>query len=354
MIKKDRPTILDIAQAAGVSKTTVSRYINGHEELMSEKTRNRIKAVIEVCNYQPSDVARSLKMKRTNQIGVVISDISSPFSSALMIGIGNYLTERGYMPLFVHCDDSIEKEERLVDMLLSKDVAGLIVNTTSMTNKHMIKVACDNIPIVLCDRYINDYNFNIVTTEVEQSMYSLIQHLQQQGYTRPVLFTQKWENNSTRLRRKTAFEEAVEQFYGYNPADDIYVISRKRGITASMKLELLMQKLRPGDVPAIIGTNSMTTVRAYNAITSAGLNIPQEIGICGPEDWDWQSEMNWPIIIKPAITTLQVPTIELGKNCARLLLQIIFDKRPAQRIMLPCELKARESTNRRGLTLEMN
>ena len=98
----NKPTISDIAAAAGVSKTTVSRYINGQEQLMSEKTRNRLKTVIELLDYHPSDIARSLKNKKTNMIGVVVSDISSPFSSAVIIGIGEVLEQNNYTPLFVN------------------------------------------------------------------------------------------------------------------------------------------------------------------------------------------------------------------------------------------------------------
>ena len=98
----NRVTITDIAAAAGVSKTTVSRYINGQEHLMSEKTRNRLKTVIELLDYHPSDIARSLKSKKTNMIGVVISDITSPFFSAVIVGIGNVLARNHYTPLFVN------------------------------------------------------------------------------------------------------------------------------------------------------------------------------------------------------------------------------------------------------------
>ena len=84
MSSKKRVTINDVAMAAGVSKTTVSRYINGHPELMSEKTRERIRTVIEMTNYHPSDIASNLKKRTTNLIGLLIADISSPFSLSLI------------------------------------------------------------------------------------------------------------------------------------------------------------------------------------------------------------------------------------------------------------------------------
>ena len=85
MASQKRLTIDDIAAAAGVSKATVSRYLNGHRELMSEKTWERIKTVIEVSDYKPNDIASNLKKRTTNLIGVSIADITSPFSVALIM-----------------------------------------------------------------------------------------------------------------------------------------------------------------------------------------------------------------------------------------------------------------------------
>ena len=84
-------TITDIAKAAGVSKTTISRYLNGRFDLMSPETRRRIESVIDVSGYQPSTIARSLKNKRSLLLGIVVSDQSSPFSTAVLLGVGDAL-----------------------------------------------------------------------------------------------------------------------------------------------------------------------------------------------------------------------------------------------------------------------
>ena len=342
-----RPTISDIASAAGVSKTTVSRYINGRRELMSEKTRERIQAVIELSNYQPSDVARSLKMQRTNLIGVLVADMSSPFSSAVLGAVGEYLNERGYMPLIADANKSLKKEKELIDLFISKNVAGLIVNTTSFSNDYLIEVACQGLPVVLCDRYVDKYNFNIVTTESDHIICQLVQHLKDEGYTRPVMFSQKWENNSARSRRRTSFISAVKQIYGYDPSDDIFVVDGNWGLTARAQLEHLLARLGPNEIPAVFGVNTVTTIKAYKAIKEKGLKIPYDIGLCGPEDWNWQSEMNWPLLVEPSITTIAIPAKEIGSQSARILTQLLENKdRPVEELLLPSELKIRQSTSR--------
>ena len=346
-------TISNIADVAGVSKTTVSRYINGKENMMSEKVRNRIKAVIEMYDYMPNENARNLKNKQTMQVGVVIADISSPFSSAVITGIMEYLSLRRYMPLFIHCEDKYEKELLYTRSLLTKNIAGLIVNTTSSNNTYLIKLARQGLPIVLCDRYINNHQFNIVTTNVTQAIRNLVEHLKSAGYTRPFLFIQDWETHPSRSRRRSSFINAVEEVYGYNPKSDVILVNRKDGIHELNCLKNLHTSLRIGDIPAIIGGNSVTTIRAFRAAQQMGLRIPDDIGICGPEYWDWHHEVSWPVLTTPNITTYYIHTQMLGNRSAELLLEVIQDPKAEPReVLLPCELKFRESTNRHSHNME--
>ena len=343
--KTGRATISDIALASGVSKTTVSRYINGRRDLMSDKTGERIRAVIEMFNYQPSDIARSLKMKKTNLIGVLVADMTSPFSTAIMVSIGDTLAKHGYTPLFADSADSLEKEIETVNMFRSKDVAGLLVNTTSSANNHLISVACQGMPVVLCDRYIENYKFNIVTIENMRSVHSLVEHLKEQGFSRPVLFTERWENNSSRSLRREYFIQSVRELYGYDPSGDVFLIAEGPGCSPREQIERLWESLSPGEIPAVIGVNSVTTILAYKAIRSLGLRIPQDIGLCGPEDWNWRAEMNWPLLVDPPITTFSLPAKEMGRQAALLLLKLIDNpSRPPEEIQLACEMRIRLST----------
>lgn len=347
MRTSEKVTINDIAAAAGVSKTTVSRYINGHYELMGEETRNRLKTIIEMSNYQPSDIARNLKRQNSNLIGVIISDISSPFSSAVIAGISGYLERQGYTPLFVNCDDNAQHEKNSVASLMTKGVSGLIVNTTSYENNFMVSIASQGMPVVLCDRYIKNYNFDIVTSEHKQGLYDLVLHLKKQGYTRPAMFIQKWENNSPRFIRRQYFIEAVRQIYGYSPEEDIYVVKSKEKPTAYDELVRFRSLLKPNDIPVIIGGNSVTTVRVFKAIKKMGWIMPHDIGLCGLEDWDWDNDMNWPTLVTPPITTLVVHSTEIGEKSAKLLLEKIkHPDLPTQEILLPCEISVRQSTLR--------
>ena len=340
-------TINDIAVAAGVSKATVSRYLNGHRDQMSAKTWERIKSVIDVSNYEPSDIASNLKKKKTNLIGISIADITSPFSVALIVGISKYLDRHGYTLLISDSGDSPEKEQTNIKSLLSKGVAGLLVNPTTYDNNFLIETACKGIPVVLCDRKVRNYNLDVVTSDHEAGMRMVIGHLKEKGYTRPILFSENWEQNSTRMRRKDSFIRFVEEIYGYCPKEneDIFRIDHNKGNNTLFQLKCMQKNLLYTDIPAIIGVNSITTARVYQAISELGLSIPNEIGLCGPEDWDWSNELNWPYMIRPHVTTLKVHSTEIGYQAAQRLLEKINEPNMLPKeISIPCKMQEREST----------
>ena len=344
MPAKKNVTINDVAAAAGVSKATVSRYLNGHLELMSEATQKRISTVIKMSNYVPSDIASNLRRRTTNLIGVLVADITSPFSTSLIVGISEYLEEQKYTLLITNSGGSKEKEKEILRSLVSKGVSGLLVNTAAYDNDNLVQTQCAGLPIVLCDRYVRNHEFDIVTTDPKEYFLLLVRHLKGRGYTRPILFTQEWRENSTRMLRREAFVESVQEVYGYDPTRDVYTLPEVSGGTTALLREIVAKK-SDDDVIAIIGTNSVTTVRAYHAIAGIGLSIPDEIGLCGPEDWDWSDERNWPFMIQPHVTTIRVPSIQIGREAAKLLLEKIRDSQKApQKVLVPCVLNEREST----------
>lgn len=344
MNKSGKVTINDIAAAAGVSKTTVSRFLNGRKDLMSEKTSERIAQVIERYEYRPSEIARNLKKETTNLVGVLIADITSPFSTALICGIEEYLTTQGFTTLFMNSRDNLDREMANIESLKTKGVSGLIINTTSYNNNYLIKTVNSGIPIVLSDRYVKGYPFDIVTNDHVAGIDALVRHLKVQGFNRPVMFTQEWINNSPRMLRREAFIKAVENHYGYDPQADIYVVDYDDQTLEDLVSQVFL-RIKPEDVPVIFCVNSVTTIRVFKVLKQRGYDIPRQVGICGPEDWDWQNELNWPALITPAVTTTAIHSTRLGRKSAELLVRRMKEPGlPQQEILLPYELRVRAST----------
>jgi Transcriptional regulators len=338
-------TIADIAESAGVSKTTVSRYINGKYEYMSEKTRKRIEAIINVSEYRPNNIARSLKTQKSMLIGVVIADIESPFSSSLVKGVGDTLRTHGYNMIIVNSDNSYEKEMEYIRSLISQCVDGLIVNTTKTVNPFLIEIANRGMPVVLSDRFVKDYNFDIVYIENDISTEKAVHHLYENGYKTVGYFTQDhYEDISPRYLRRDAFARTLTSLDVKEPERYVFSIN----LDNPDSVENAIKRLRhlSGNEPAAIFTsNGVTLLHCLNAIKALDLDIPMDIGICGYDDWGWNSHMNWTSMVTPGITSVVAPTHEIGALTAQVLLNRIENPDSPKRIVsLPTRLEIRNST----------
>lgn len=346
---KKNVTIADIAQAAGVSRTTVSRYLNGKYNMMSAETRTRIETVIRMTGYHPNSLAQSLRGSRSMQIGVVVSDISSPFCSSMVRSIGHTLLDNGYVPLFVDSKDDPELEQHLIQTLLSRKVDGLIVNTSSFVNPRLIQIACDGVPVVLCDRYIRDYHFPLVGCRHRDAITASMHHLKEEGFAKVAFFTPEYHSISTRFIRRNAYLEEMKSHYPDEDGEALtYVLDLSDYRHTAKCIRHLLGTCSPGEVPAIIAANSVTCAHILMVLDHMGLACPQNLGLCGPDDWGWDSEYSISLMHTGKITTFNVNPARIGDIAARRLLELIRDPDlDTQDILLPMELTIRNSTSLR-------
>lgn len=343
-------TIADIAQAAGVSKTTVSRYLNGKYSMMSADTRARIETVIRMANYHPNSIAQSLRGRRSMQIGVVVSDISSPFCASMVRGLGHTLLDAGYAPLFADSKDDPKLEKHLIETLLSRKVDGLIVNTSSYVNPSLIQIACDGIPIVLCDRLVSDFRFSFVGCRHKEPVHQLMAHLKEEGFSKVGFFTQDYTSISTRLIRHNAYLEGLKEYFPQEDGEALTFIldltDRKR--TAQCVRQLL-DTCGPGEVPAIMAVNSVTCTHILSVIQELGLSRPGDVGLCGPDDWGWDYRYSVSPMGLSDITSFCVYPTQIGEIAAQILLQMIQNPdMEKQEVFLPTEVVIRHSTQLRA------
>lgn len=339
-------TIGDIAKSAGVSKTTVSRYLNGKYEYMSEETRDRIESIIKVSNFHPNNMARSLKSQKSKLIGLVVADIESPFTSSIIKSVGDTLRDFGYNIIIVNSDNSYDKEKEYISSLLSQRVDGLIVNTTINNNPFLIDLANKGMPIVLADRFVKDYNFDITYIECTQSMNTAMHHLYEQGFQKVFLIIQPYDTISARYLRYEAFVEHLKQ-RGI-PDPESYVIKVdlecEDSISCALK-EVLADCQNDNTPPAVITTNGITLLHILNAVHSMGIRMPEDLGVCGYDDWGWLPSMGWASMIDKGITALVTQPHLLGKYSAEILLERINNpENPKKSIPVPVDFVVRGST----------
>ena len=342
-------TIGDIAKAAGVSRTTVSRFLNGKFSMMSEDTRSRIETVIRMSNYHPNSLAQSLRGRNSMQIGVVISDISSPFCSSMVRSVGHTLLEANYVPLIVDSKDDPELEEHLIQTLLCRRVDGLIVNSASYTNPNLIRVACEGVPVVLCDRYVKDFRFPFVGGQDMSVMPQLLTHLKEEGFCKVAFFTQDYRTNSARLFRRNAYLQSVRDYFPDEDGEALtYVLDLSDNKNTARCIRQLLDSCAPGEIPAIVAVNSVTSTHIAGVLESMNLEMPGDLGLCGPDDWGWDSQFSISPMELVKLTAFNIRPGEIGSIAAKTLIQLIQNpETETEEILLPMDLVIRRSTQLR-------
>lgn len=334
----DKPTIGEVARLAEVSKTTVSRYLNGRFEFMSAETRKRIQQVIEQLEYRPNNLARSLKSNRSGLIGVLVADISSPFSSILVKGIGDTCKQRGFQTIIANTDNEPQKELEYIHALMDNRVEGLIVNITGENNEFLLDLRAQGIPVVLADRPMHELRLDTVTSNNFDMTYETMKHLREQGFRRVAFFTQEVSGVLTRLARREAFQKACQDFFQTDGQEWIHVIdpSDVSGMAKGLQ-QFLKQSTEPS---AAFAVNGVTLLSLVQAVRELELQMPTDIGVCGYDDWGWAA------LIPPGITVISQPSYKVGVEAAKRLILQIQGKRnlKPKLIELPSELIVRGST----------
>ncbi|MFZ4172539.1 LacI family DNA-binding transcriptional regulator, partial [Enterobacter ludwigii] len=149
MSKPTRATISDVAKAANTGKTSISRYLNGEKHLLSDALLARIEQAIADLDYRPSLMARGLKRGRTRLIGLIIADITNPYSVNVLSGIEAACREKGFTPLVCNTNNEVDQELHYLDLLRSYQVEGIVVNAVGMREEGLNRLQQSSLPMVL-------------------------------------------------------------------------------------------------------------------------------------------------------------------------------------------------------------
>lgn len=331
-------TIADIAKKTGLSATTISRYLNGKYESMSESTRKRIGNVIQELEYKPSRLARSLRLQQSRMIGVLVSDITSPFSAILFTGVSEWCEEHGYTVLLADAGDNSEMERCYIQSMIDQGVDGLIINATGDGVDYLNEVNRTIIPIVLADRPVKNCECELIGSDTVGSIKSLVDLIFAKGYDEIVYVTGKIGTNGIRRERCYAFKEYYKKIkcnegivLEYD-ADNIEIVEAK--------LSKLLEKSKANNRRlALLSANGVVVTQLAKWAQKTGLEIGKDFGLCSYDNWSWMD------IIGPGITVIEVPTHEIGKECAKALINRITNGNEikSKRTDLPCKLVERHS-----------
>lgn len=313
---KKRITINDIATMAGTSKTTVSFYLNGKTERMSEATQERIKAAIAKTGYEPSPIARGMNAKRTQLLGVIIGDITNTFSNQIVKGIEGVAAKAGYRVLVSSSNHSRTDERAYIDRLLAVGVDGFIVQPTAQF-KEISKIIEDaGKQLVFFDSKFYDFASNWVKTDNYEATSRAVGECVRKGYRRFLLVAAPPQLLSSRIERTSGFVDALEaaemgftQFEIENDEVDVE------------KLREFLRANIDGTTPTLVfAPNCWALPDVYVAMREFYPLMPTHVGLLGFDNTEWAG------VASPSVSVVTQPAFEEGAEACRILLDLIQNK----------------------------
>lgn len=274
---------------ANVSRTTVSRYLNGKFESMSRDTQERIRRIIEELNYHPNRQARFLKSQKTGMIGVVVGDISNFYTSRLLKGGLNRIKKSHFHPIIMDSDLSRDLEQKNISKLLEEQVEGIIMQPLGIDST-AYRIVDDYFPIVQIDRYVEPLKWPAVVSDNYNKSKELTSLIIKKGYKRLIVISPPVTFSSTRISRYEGLADAlkyqnIELFEFIAPeAKDIEEINN---LFWDDILRLSQDKIKT----AIYTFNGPLLFECIKFLQKHKLNIPDDIGLVGYDDLGWGEVM---------------------------------------------------------------
>jgi len=326
-------TLEMVAQAAGVSPSTVSRILNGTATVSAAK-QQAVEAAIKQLDFRPNPVARGLAGGRTLSIGVLTQTISSPFYGEALHGIEDRLERDGYIPIFVSGHWHEAEERKALDALLSRRVDGLIVLAGRLSNP-ALQACARQVPMVLVGRELQGPGVLSLRFDNRAGAQLATQHLIDCGHRR-IAFIAGDPGQQDALDRQAGYQQALQQ--AGLPLDPALVIPGD--FTEAGGLQAINRMLDSGlDFSAIFAANDQTAIGAALGLYRHHRRVPDDVSLVGFDDL---APAKFAI---PPLTTVRQSVYEMGDQAASAMLDLLRGEPP--RVALPRpELVLRESTRR--------
>jgi LacI family transcriptional regulator len=327
-------TIRDVAAAAGVSPATVSRVLNGKRDVGTD-LRRRVLGVVAELGYRRNGPARSLRTRAAMVLGLIISDITNPFFTAVVRGAEDQAQLAGYSVVLANADEDVAKEARYLEVAAAEQMAGVLLSPASSRQTRIDVLAERGIPVVTIDRRLAAASVDSVTVNNHQAAREATEHLIAQGCRR-VGFVAGPVQTTTGASRLAGYRAALRAAgRAPDPSLTAYADFRTEGGYAGTR-----QLLRLGRPPdGLLISNNLMTIGGLQAIAEAGLTIPADIAVVGFDDDSWATAL------RPPLTVVMQPTYEIGRVAAELLLRRVDgEKFPPRRVVLRATLVERASS----------
>ncbi len=311
-------SLKDIAQKVGVSTALVSYVLNDkRRNRVSQGLAEKIKKTAAALHYHPNQIAKSLKTNKTNTIGLIVADISNPFSSQIARAIEDEAEKNDYTVILGSSGENAEKSAKLINIFLERQVDGIIICPVENTQTQVRYLQKSTIPFVLLDRYFPEVKANHVSVNNFGAAYAAVDHLAKQGY-----------RNIGMIAYKTSLVHLQERTRGYITAIRNNQLPFKKSRLKELamacqhsEVEKAIDRLLQQPVDALFFTSNTLASCGIKYINRLRIQVPQELGIVSFDETEAADLFYAPL------TYIKQPIEEMGKQSLHILLDKIAGKK---------------------------
>lgn len=328
-------TMKDIASRAHVSVTTVSKVLNGHQDI-SDKTRERVLKVVEEAGYVPNLMAVNLRCNKGNMVGLVLSDVSKPYFAKVIYGYESTLLAAGYQTLLFNSFEQAERQLQILRQIASMYLAGVIIDPAQHSQDSKSILESMGIPYVFSNRFFESDRDYYVAADNEKASYLATNHLISRKPGRPVLCINGPDEISPTTLRYAGYCKALEDAgIAFHPD---WVFNDQYGLSDAYATGRTIAESFTPPFSVFCSTDQIA-IGVLRALHDAGLRIPEDAGIIGIDDIDMAPYLT------PALSTVALPKEQIGEISAKLLIDLMKGKTAqTPRYLLDPALVIRETT----------
>ena len=332
-MRKKPVTIKDVAEAAGVSTTTVS-YVVNNTGFLRDETRAKVLKAINELGYRPNIVARSLRSKKTGTVGLIVCDLRNPFFAEVLQGLETYLDKKKYNLIVAHTDYDIIREKKSTEVFYSKQVEGVIFVPGGDNDECMRFLIKQSIPVVLLDKIVPNIDADAVLVDNVGGSKQLVEHVISLSHQRIGIITGPLQS-STGKERLEGYLQTLRQHSIEEDKDLIKIGDFRKQSGYLLTLELVSLASPP---TVIFACNNLLALGAMQALRERNVCVPEEIGLVVFDDLPWFRYVN------PPLTVVAQPSFRLGEMAGELLFEQMSKKRKRPKeVMLDVQLEIRQS-----------
>jgi LacI family transcriptional regulator len=332
-IKQNRnaPTLVDVAREAGVSLKTASRVLNGVTSV-NEAKATKIREVMSLLGYRPNELARGLKARKSAAIGMIVSNLSDPFTASAVKAVQEVARANGYVVILACSGGYADVERSEIESLVGRQIDGLVIAPADSRNDNFSDIIPSGLHVVIFDQPIRNSRFDVVTIPNRRSAKQATQHLLDHGFRRVVA-----------IGARPHFYTCSERIAGYRDAmrrlslePRSCLVEHEYMLTSKWLSEAVFQKHKPD---AIICMNWVCTMLTLRGLRQLEKEPGRDVAMLSFDDFELAD------MLTPSISAVRQPAERFGYEAARLLFERLNGEAQGERrsIVLPTDLILRES-----------